>query len=167
MIAKLRWSKTSVQEQINDRVRDQYFENDENEANWTEYHDGEVFATFVEIDRTDNNNGGLEVLLLKTDGSIVKLTPESAFWGNEKELVNNLICNGGWQNLKENKLETGGEQEREKEMKNENKEINEKNENDNKIKKEKKTKKEKKEKISLNTDAKKSGKKVIRLLIFF
>lgn len=78
-------------------VENQYFEYDENEEKWSEYQNGELFATFFEIDRSgDNNSKELEVLILKNDGLILKLTPESAFWGNERNQIDKFLCNGRW-----------------------------------------------------------------------
>lgn len=85
----LRWYKSEYE--------NQYFENnEENEAYWTEYQNGELFAEYEEINRRIDTNGELEVLILRTDGVYGKLTSESAFWGDEENRINKWFCSGGW-----------------------------------------------------------------------
>lgn len=85
----LRWVK-----RIDEKT---YFENDKNdESKWCEYHDEKLVAKFIEIDRCNDTNGELEVLIQRTDGFYVKLTSVSVFGGNDKHNVDRLISHGGW-----------------------------------------------------------------------
>ena len=61
---------------------------------WVEYQNGSKCADFEEV--SNNSNG--KVILKKNDGVFVRLTNSRAFWGKDKNNIDNFICNGSWTN---------------------------------------------------------------------
>lgn len=62
-------------------------------SKWVEYQDGSNFDNFEEV---SNSNG--TAILKKNDGAFIKLTNTQAFWGTDRNNINNCICNGSWTN---------------------------------------------------------------------